>query len=231
MTTALQIITKAMQKAGVLTKSEAPAADEAADALYALNSMIASWSNDSMLIYARTLENFPITANVAEYTIGPSQTFNTVRPLFIVNAYLRSGTYDYPISIITDENYDDILDKETQGTPEFLNYTNGFPTAKIKLWSTPNSNYTLYLLTEKQLTEFSSLSQEVSLPPGWERALVYNSAPEISGDYGQEVPQSVLKIAAESKAAIRKTIMKNRTMDANPPLTSGYNNVLTGWWR
>jgi hypothetical protein len=229
MTTARTIIKKAMLKVGILTKTEEPSADEANDALDALNAMLSSWSNDAMLIYARTLENFPLVAGTATYTIGSSQTFNTTRPIFIVDSFVRSGSVDYDLTTITDERYNAIELKTVQGIPEFINYTNGYPAGTIKLYPVPASNYTLYLNTEKELTSFT-LDATVSLPPGWEQALIYNLAVLLAPEYGQEISQAVYQIAQDSKGAIKTAIMRNRTMDANPPV-NGTNNIYAGWTR
>ena len=50
------------------------------DGLDALNSMLDSWWNESLAVYSIRQENFPITANVASYTVGPAATWNTTRP-------------------------------------------------------------------------------------------------------------------------------------------------------
>jgi hypothetical protein len=230
MTTGLDIITKALQKNGVLVKSEAPSSDEADDALDALNAMISAWSNDSMLIYARTEENFPLSDGVAEYTIGTSQTFNTTRPIFITRAYVRQNNTDYDLEPLTDEAYYSIADKNTSSIPKFFNFNNGFPTGKIKLWPVPNAAYTLYIQSEKELSGFT-LSGNVSLPPGWEQALIYNLAVVLAPDYGEAVNQTSLalaaKIAAESKTGIMRTIMRNRSMDHIPNVRLG--NFYNGW--
>lgn len=78
--TARNLITRSMQNIGALVKNEPPSADEADDALAMLNAMLSSWANDSLIIYARTTESFPLTA-ATSYTMGPSGTLNTVRPL------------------------------------------------------------------------------------------------------------------------------------------------------
>lgn len=228
MTTGLDIITKAMQKCGILAVNEAPTAAEAADALVALNGMVASWANDSMMIYARTWENFTLSGGTASYTIGPSQTFNTTRPVFIPDSYIRNGTTDTPVRIVADEIYNgEIAQKATQGIPEMLNYDNAFPSATIRLFPVPAAAYTLFLLTEKPLTAFT-LSGTVSLPPGWETALIFNLPDYIAGDYNQEIPASVAKIAISSKAAIQRSIMKTRSFDAYPQQVN-QGNILTGW--
>lgn len=228
MTTAFNIIKRAMQKAGILTKAESPAADEAADALSELNNLLQSWSNESMLIYARTWEIFNTTGGVGTYTIGPSQAFNTVRPMVIIAATINNGGIESPLEIISDEDYvNNISLKNQQGIPQYINYDNAFPVGNIKLWPVPATNYPLRLLTEKQLTSFT-LYQDVELPIGWEDALIYNLAVRLAPEYGTEPSALVVEQANNSKGAIQRTITKNRTMDAD---TAGlyYGNIWNGW--
>ncbi len=213
MTTGLDIITKAMQKAGILVKSEAPDADEANDGLSTLNAMLSSWSNDSMLIYARTLESFTLSSLVSDYTIGPGMTLNTARPTFVVSAYVRQATSDYDLTVVPDEVYAGITVKSAPGIPEFLNYTNGFPTGTIKLYPVPSTNYTLFILSEKVLSSLT-LAGDISFPPGWEQALIYNLAVLLAPEYGQQLDPLVLKIANDSKGSIQRAILKTRSMDA-----------------
>lgn len=229
MTTARTIVKKAMQKAGILTKTETPSADEANDGLFALNNMLSSWSNDSMLIYTRSWQTFNLQANVREYTIGPGQTFNTERPIFIPEAYVQQSGIDYSLSIISDEVYNNfIILKTQQGIPQFINYDNGYPTGKIRIYPVPTSGFTIFILSEKELAQFE-LDDEVSLPPGWERALIYNLAMELAPEYGQQPDPAVAKIADDSKGAIQRSILKNRNMDAQPMSNFGFN-IYTGYY-
>jgi hypothetical protein len=230
MSTALSLITKAMQKVGVLVKSESPSADESADGLDALNDMLSSWSNDSLLVYARVTESFTLAAGTSSYTIGSGATFNTTRPINIVQAHVRQtgSNIDYPISPVSDEIYQGVALKTLQSIPFMLNYTNGFPTGTINLYPTPNEAFTLYLTSEKELTQFD-LSTTVSLPPGWKRALIYNLAIELAPEYGQQLDPVTLKIANDSKMAIAQSIAKARSMDAQPYVNIGQFYVLRGY--
>ncbi len=228
MTTALSIIKSAMRKGGILVKSETPDADEANDALEALNDLLASFSNDSMMATARVLENFTLSSGVTDYTIGAGGTFNTQGPVKLIAAYVRVGTIDYYLDIVSDENYATIPLKNTGAIPEHLNYTNGYPLSTIKLYPSPSSGYTLYLLSEKELTSFT-LNQTVDLPPGWKRMLVHNLAVELCSEYGQPVPAEVEFIARESKAAIRHAIMTARPMQWENGLGST-RNIYSGYW-
>jgi hypothetical protein len=216
-----------MRKAGILTKSEDPSADEAADGLDMLNDLLASWSNDSMIVYARTLENFTLTSGTASYTIGSGGTFNTVRPIKIISAYVRSGGVDYPLSVASEENYDAVSFKSNGAIPDFLVYSNAYPLATLTFYPTPAEGNQLYLRTEKQLSEFT-LNQTVDLPPGWKRALIHNLAVELAPEYGQPIPQEVVMIARESKGEIRQAIMTAKPMQWETGLGVD-GNVYSGW--
>lgn len=229
MTTALGIIKSAMRKSGILVKSEDPSADEAADALDMLNDLLASWSNDSMVVYARTLESFTLSGGVASYTIGPSGTFDTVRPIKIISAYVRSGGIDYSLQVESEENYDAVALKTTGSIPEYIIFSNAFPLATLTLYPQPATAYTLFLRTEKQLSNFT-LSQDVDLPPGWKRALIHNLAVELAPEYGQQIAPEVYEIAKESKAEIRHAVMVAKPMTWETGLGLD-GNVYSGWTR
>lgn len=227
MTTALDIIKSAMRKAGVLTKAESPSADEAADGLEMLNDLLASLSNDSMVIYARELESFTLSGGTATYTMGSGGVFNTTRPVKIISSYVRVGTIDYPIDTISDEQYASVAYKGITGIPQFLNYTNGFPLGTVKLYPSPSGSYQLFILSEKQLSEFT-INQTVSLPPGWKRMLIYNLAMELLPEYGQAATQELKMIADDSKNEIRRAIMASRPM-AWENGVGNEGNIYTGW--
>jgi len=229
MTTARTLIKKAMQKVGILVKSEVPDDDEANDALDSLNALIASWSNYSYNITTRVRETFslPTTTNI---TIGAGQTFNTTRPIQIVDAYCSQGTIDYPMEIVNAEQYDSISFKSIQGRPQYLSYDNGYPTGNINVYPVSSGGYTLTILSEKAITGFATLDTELNLPQGWERALVYNLALELAPEYGQQPDGSVVKIAADSLGAIRLAVVRSRPVNSDLNLrVSG--NIYDGWFQ
>ncbi len=227
MTTARTIIKKALQKIGALVKNEEPSADEANDGLDALNAMVDSWSNDPLNIYARGWETFPLTSS-ASYTIGVSGVFNTARPTNIVSSYLRSGTIDYPISIVDDEAYNTISFKSLQGIPQFLNYDNSYPLGIIRLYPVPSASYSLFILTEKALSTFATLDTVLSMPPGTERALIYNLGIELAPEYSQPISKEHARIAGESLGSIRTKVAQVRGMDAYPK-DIATRNIFSGW--
>lgn len=226
--TARQIIKKAMQKGGILIKSEDPADDEANDALDTLNILLDSISNDALNVYARTWETFTLTTGAPSYTIGIGGDFNTVRPMQIVDCYLKSGLIDYDMTIIPDEAYDSITYKTLTGIPEFLNWDNAYPLAKIRLYPVPSTGYQLFLLSEKVVTNFPTLDTVMVLPNGWARFLIYSLAIELAPDYNQPVDPVVVELAKESMGKIKTAVARVRTMDAYPR-DIGIRNIYSGW--
>jgi hypothetical protein len=228
MTTAREIITKSLQKVGANFQNSGVTGDEATDALYALNALLSSLSNDSMMIYARVWQSFTLTPSTGSYTIGTGGVFNTDKPMLIVSSYLRDGTIDYTLSSITDEMYNEqISQKNTTGIPNYINSDNGNPLATIRLYPVPDKNYQLFLLSEKQLTQLA-LDDDVAFPAGWERMLIYNLAVDLYPEYGIPPDPLVVKIAEDSKRLVRANTIRNRSMDSNPIMgkTGRFEN---GW--
>lgn len=216
MTTVLDLITGAARLIGVTYVGEALSSEEANDGLAALNGMIASWGNNSLLIEARAWETFSISP-ASSYTIGAGQTLNTARPIDIRFGFVRINGIDYEMEAVSDEQFESISQK-TQATtwPLYFNYDNAYPTGTIRLWPLITAAATLGLLTEKPITEFATINDTVNLAPGWIRALRYNLAVEIAPEYGAEVSASVAKIAADSLGAISLAIAKNRPIKFKP---------------
>lgn len=193
---------------GAIEKNETPTADEMNDALQANNMMLDSWSARNLLVRSTVLENFPLVAGTYHYTIGTGQTFNTTKPVKVVEAFYRdSSSIDQPIEVVSYDLYDDDSDKTVaSGPPVELFYDPGVAqqaTQKgdIYLNPVPDSAYTLYLRQQKMLTEFSSLTATVTFDPAYYRAIKFNGAMEIYREYHQHakpLPGDLVALARES---------------------------------
>ena len=229
MPTARTIIKKAMQKVGILVKSEDPDADEANDALDSLNALIDSWSNYSDNITTRVRETFNLSTAVS-YTIGTGQTFNTDRPIQLMEAFITSGNIDYPMNIVNQEEYDLVSIKTIGGRPTIITYNSGYPYGTLTMYPAPDASYTLTILSEKAITGFATLDTLLNLPNGWERALVYNLALELAPEYGQQPDASVAKIAADSLGAIKLAVVRSRPVNSYFNGNYNVNNIYGGYY-
>jgi len=229
MPTARTIIKKAMQKVGILVKSEDPDADEANDALDSLNALIDSWSNYSDNITTRVRETFNLSTAVS-YTIGTGQTFNTDRPIQLMEAFITSGNIDYPMNIVNQEEYDLVSIKTIGGRPTIITYNSGYPYGTLTMYPAPDASYTLTILSEKAIIGFATLDTLLNLPNGWERALVYNLALELAPEYGQQPDASVAKIAADSLGAIKLAVVRSRPVNSYFNGNYNVNNIYGGYY-
>ena len=195
-----------------------------------LNSMVDSWSNERLLIYALSQTSYALTASVGVYTIGSGATFNMTRPTNIVNpCFIRdSSNFDSELEIINDETYGQIVLKSTDNTyPQYLNYDHGYSatsTASVRLWPEPQSGLTLFINTIQPLLTFSTVSQTLNLPPGYQDAIETNFAVNSTPGF-MAVDPNLMNLARASKAAIKTT---NLTA---PVLRLDYGvhtNILTG---
>jgi hypothetical protein len=227
MATARTIIRRAMQKAGILSKTEQPSSDEANDALDTLNDLLSSVGNENLMIYARLTESFTLTANQASYTIGTGGNFNTTRPLAIASGFVRIGGLDYPLYPLRDTSYDENVNiKALSNIPERYVYDNAFPLGTLTLYPVPSSAWQIFLRMEKPLTQFT-LDDDVALPPGWSQFLIYQLAVLLAPEYGVPLDPKIEEIARMSKATIELQVARNRSMDTQPIGAEPFN-IYTG---
>lgn len=231
MTTCRKIITASLRKAGIITMNETPTDLMANNARDALNNMVSSWSNSGVNVFARKWLTVPIQSGQAVYTIydNPAADIETPRPQNIASAYVVQGGITYPLGEITDEAYSQIAMKSITGVPQWFNYDNGYPIGRIRLWPLAGGSYTLSMLNEDALESYG-LDDNIDLPAGWERAIIFNLCQEICGDYGQEVPESVSQVAQKSFRLIRDQIARVRALGTFPSSGGGArNNIYSGW--
>lgn len=223
MATVRDLIKNSMRLVGIIGSTETPSADEQADALSALNAMLSSWSTEDLVIYQVTREEFSLTSGDGTYTMGASGDFNTTRPVEITRAMLedQSGipTQEYPIEIITPEEYAQIATKDLQADfPTKLYPDYGNPLVTVTLYPVPSAANKLVLYSKKPLTTFTSYSTELTFPPGYEKALKYNLAIEIAPEYGKEPSATIVSQAIESKANIKRKNSKPRYLVTDHPM-------------
>ena len=227
-TTARDIITRAMKKAKILAATEVPTAGEIQDALDDLNDLISEWSiNDNMTV-SRIEENANTIAAVSSISIGSNQTWDTVRPHSISSAFIRDGVNDYSVEVVPRNIYENIGDKTITGRPDILYYDLGVTqqanqTGTIYLYPKTDLNYDLHIISNKNLTEFTSINANTTFPLYYKRALVYNLAVAITPDYLKSPDPLILQIAQESKKLIEALNAKNKQDIFRIGLPENYN--------
>ena len=213
--TALDILKRAMRLAGVYSLGEEPTADESASGLMALNAMIESMANESLLIYVHTADSSPLVAATSLYTLGASGTVVTTRPIQALDtSYIVYQNVSYPCALLTLEQYNAIPYKtQTSEFPFSLWYEDTYPNASITVYPTPTASSTLVFWSKKQLSGFATLTDVVTLPTGYFDLLCYNMAVYWAPEFdGAEVPRAVILQASNLKRTIKRTNTKPPTL-------------------
>ena len=100
MATAKQIIEAALRTVGVLASGEEGTPAELQDALFSLNSMLDSWSADSLLIPNLKEKVFPLSSSMTTYSYGVGGDFNDVRPMSVEYAQIvDTAGFRYPCEL------------------------------------------------------------------------------------------------------------------------------------
>jgi hypothetical protein len=204
LSTPQDLINAALREARIIVPDEGPSTAESQDSLLALNWMLSSWSAQGLPVYQMTRETFPLTG-LLSYTIGTGGTFNTARPVKIEAAtVIDSAGAGRPVKLGTVEEWVSYADKSRSGVyADLLWYDGAYPLATIYLIPKPVTGSTIEIYSYKSLVQFATLADTVSLPPGYERALVMGLALELWNQYRQgDPPASVVAKAQEAKAAV-----------------------------
>lgn len=203
--TGRDVIKRALRLAQVIGQGEDPTGtDEETDALAVLNSMIASWSAEKLLVPHLVTDTLTLTVSDGEYTFGPGGDINSARPNRIEYAYVRdSGGNDFDAEVIHVSRYSEIRLKTLTGRPYQLYFIAEYPLARIKLYYMPDKVETLFLESWKPLSAIAAAGDTINLPGEYQMALEYNLAIAISPEYTQPLPQEVISEARRTKKVIK----------------------------
>jgi hypothetical protein len=213
-----------MRLAQILAVGEVPLSNESSDALQVLNDMVDTWSTEQLLIYAKAYESFPLVVNQQAYQMGSgAPDFNTARPQKIedINFQQVSGntTVELPIEIINQDQWAAISVKSiTSNLPTRMWPQYTFPYATLNFWPIPMVSENVIIWSWKPLSEFSSLTTVIDLPPGYSKALRYNLAVELAPEYGKNLSDFLITEATQSKAAIKRMNSRVDLMACDPAL-------------
>lgn len=222
MSTALDIIKRSLRLLGVYSAGEDLSADESADALSALNALMDSLSNDSLQVFARSVDAIALSAGTASVTVGPSGGTVTTRPVEVLDeSYLRIGSTDYPLDMLTLDEWNAIGTKTLSGLPAALYVQPDMPDITVHIWPQPSEAATLYLWSRKQIRQFTSLPTELNLPPGYERMLAFMLAEELAPEYEREPSPTVRQKAAAARRSIKRTNLEVPVLDMPPGVPDG----------
>jgi hypothetical protein len=227
------MIIAALIKNGEKSIGDSLSPAEQAHYLSMLQAMIDSWGLERGWCYQVTEDSFAAVVSTASYTLGPSGTAASTRPTKITGMHVRdSSGYDHPITMLPEQQFNMIPNKLAYSEfPSYAYYDNGYSTvsqATLQLYPIPTKTYTIYIESWKQLQTFSSITANLIMPPGYQRAIEFNFCLESAPGLKSVMPE-VVRAARESKAAVKGINLPDVILSAdNMPGVYRKFNVLDG---
>lgn len=225
--TVLDLIKGSLRLCGSLGIGRGIGASAEADCLLTLNAMLASWNTERLTVYTTVEATYPLVANQATYTIGPSGAdFTAARPNRIDRAAIVLEAYRLPIEVLTEQRWSWILERANQAPMPVAIYSDGgSPLSTLHLWPIPTTASGLVLTTWGALTAFGAVTDTIALPDGYERALMYNLALELAPQFpDSRLTPIVVETARQAKAAIKRLNAPVLELVMDPALANRWGN-------
>jgi len=213
--TALQIVERSMRMLGALESGEDSSTNEQSDGLEALNDLIDSLSNQSLMLLYRVRDSaLSVSSAANSYTIGSGYTFNTAYPVRIDSLAITSGSINYPVpekTVIQERAWQ----VSTQAIPEFFYYQPVFgsgaaPYGIIYFPTQLSTSYTVTIDSLKPVTQYSTISEALYLAPGHKEFLVSHLAIRLAPEFKKSVPPAIAEMAKESRESIERASLQYR---------------------
>lgn len=212
--TVRDIITDALTEAKILGAGEPLSPSDAGAAQRKLTQMIDAWSLDNLLIPVTSQITITLLAGEPTYTIGnyvgvaPTNHKETTRPVEFQAAFIRDGSgTDYEVEIFDVGQWAEISRKTNAARPSRMYIQNGWPLNTIRLENVPYADETLHLMVIQPLAEIlstASLNDEISLPPGYLQAIVYNLALLVQPSWGKDQNNTTTQFAINTLRKIKR---------------------------
>lgn len=217
MTTALDIVTDAFKKGGILGEGQTLSAEDSNSGFNDLNEMLSQWQRKRWLVFHLTDTAFTATG-AQSFTVGPAGNFALdPRPDRIESAYFvqivpsPNLPVSYPLDVLPSmEDYADISLKTLNSWPECVFYDSGYPTASLFVWPVPTSGlYSIHILTKAILSQFATLQTDASFPLEYVAAMKWNLVLRLRASYPRAQTDAVQdddlkRLARDSLNVIRQ---------------------------
>lgn len=210
MTTPSDIITLALKDAGVTGVGQTPSSEDMNDAFTRLNWMLGQWQRKRWLIW-HLVDVAKVSNGQQTYTVGSGGDFNVTRPDRLESGFFRllstvsPNQVDYPARLIeAREEYNQIALKQLGTFPQYLFYDSAYPTGILFPWPIPQASlYEIHITLKEQLTQFSTLTQTINLPPEYMACIHFNLMVRIISAYKLPPDPVIIGLAKESLNVIR----------------------------
>ena len=246
--TVRDLLKTALLKLGVIGPGDPDDFDMLNAALRVFNSMLDSWATERLLVYTIDRHVFALVSGQQTYTLGPGGDFNTTplygagspRPVKVENVWWQDPTSleELYVEVIDEQRYQGLgVRNLSSPVVQLVYYKPAFPLGEVFCWPKPNQVANLVLYLWHPFNTATELDTAIVFPPGYQRALEFNLAVDLSSEYKGTLAAELVAFATEAKSKIQilNLSIDRLTSDAwrvNRRGSGGslysYNDFLTG---
>lgn len=211
MATVQKLIDSALRTIGVIAAGEQAKPSEHQDAKAYADQLLDSWANEGLIAWARTSENFTTIAQRI-ITIGAGGDLDTERPITISSISIVDGSgSEHVCRVASLSQMRSLFGKASEVSyPSLYYYEPEFPLGLIEFSGIPEAGNTLKVVSNKQLVTLPGLTEQISMPPGYERAMRLGLAIELAPEYGKTIDQVIAATYSKAIQNLKRTNSKSR---------------------
>lgn len=202
MTTGAILVQDAMYQAQILGQDQTVQSGDSQLVLRMLNRMLDSWANVKDLVYVVTTESFVMTPGTGTYA---TSVLSGGRPVSIDSIFVRLSNVDYPVELIDIQSYNAIVYKPVSAVPAKCYYDQNWPEANFNFYPLPYAAFTCFVSHRDKLHGTIESGTDVTMPPGYEKAIVDTLAVYICGPFGKTPTADMKQQANEAKFVLKAT--------------------------
>lgn len=182
--TADALIRKALRDAGRLQVGDDPPPETFADCLSRLGDIINTLQTRGLKLWLNSVRTLTPVAGTAAYTLGPSGTTVTIKPLRVIGGwFVESGGARRSLTPLSWQEYRSLGNLTSSGAVNSYFVDKQQLNLVVRLWQVPDATAatgTVELLCQEQATAPLELTSVVAFPVEWYLALRWMLADDLA---------------------------------------------------
>lgn len=230
--TAADLIAAALGEIGVKSREDEANIKDLNIGLFYLNLLLEDSNITPGMIYTVHHNEYTLTANKQEYTIGVDPAgilvadFQAQRPTKIKQILLQlqsapTVVYDQPMVSLEDEEWAQKRIRAIYAIPKQYHFHEEYPLASLDFWPAPSGPYVIEIWTWHQVSRVTDLADVLTFPPGYRSAYLYELALRLCTPFAREIPQSLLPNRELAMNRLAHQNYKAPTLETDPALVGG----------
>ncbi len=212
--TPARIITYAMKDAGLIGEGDVPSSEQFAEYTNRLNDVINWMQTQGLKLWEQYDQSITLVAGTRDYVLGPGGAIIATKPMRVLQGYYLYQGNRRPIYPLSWDEWLRLSNVSQQGaiTQYFVDKQRA--NLQVSFWLTPDTNAaqgTAHLLIQRQIENFTGITDTIDFPQEWFMALRWNLADEICS--GQ--PQAIMDRCAMRAQTYRMALENWDVEDAS----------------